>query len=265
MRSQAGVLPIALALAMSASSVSAQTAPDVATPTPTPTVDTGPSADAQALFRRGLELGTEDRWADALSLFLRSRVLVERPSTLFNIGVALGRLGRFREAVAALDEFLALPEAATGEARPEAQRLRAEASAALAELTLALAPPNATIEVDGATRDGSGTPRLVALDPGRHILRARREGFEDGVLELSVLAAEHTDASLTLAERVIAPPPPIVPPPPSTSLVDDPVFWIVAVSATLAVGAAIGVGVGVATSESPPSNGGSTGIVLRVP
>jgi hypothetical protein len=164
-----------------------------------------------------------------------------------------------------LDEFLALPEAATGDARPEAQRLRAEAGAALAELSLALRPEDANVEVDGATREGTGTPRLVTLDPGRHILRARRDGYEDGVLELSVLAAEHTEASLTLAERVVAEPPPIEPPPPSTSLVDDPVFWVVVVGATLAVGAAVGIGVGVATSESPPSSGGSTGIVLRVP
>ncbi len=255
-----------LALLLFARPAHAQTQPEVATSPPT--VDPGQGAEAQALFRRGLELGTEDRWADALSLFLRSRSLIERPSTIFNIGVALGRLGRFREAVATLDEYLALPEAATSDARPEAQRLRAEANAALAELSLALAPEDAAVEVDGAAREGSGTPRLVTLDPGRHILRARREGFEDGMLELSVLAAEHPSVSLTLAERVLAPPPPpppLAPPSPSTSLVDDPVFWIVVVASTLAVGTAVGVGVGVATSESPPSNGGSTGIVLVVP
>ena len=65
-------------------------------------------AEAQALFRRGLELGEENRWADALEHFRRSLARVARPSTLFNIGVALGRLGRYGEAhyiaVSARDE-----------------------------------------------------------------------------------------------------------------------------------------------------------------
>lgn len=247
----------------------AQDASEAASATPEPPSPAAPAAappteDAQALFRRGLELGTQDRWADALSLFLRSRALVERPSTIFNIGVAFGRLGRFREALATLDEFLALPESATGAARAEAERLRADAGNALAELSLEITPDDASVEVDGVGREGSGSPRLVALDPGRHVVRARREGYDDGVLQLSVIAAEHPSATLTLAQRVVEEPPPIVTPP-TTSLTDDPIFWVVLVSSVVAVGVGVGVGVGVATSETPSSNGGSTGVVLVLP
>lgn len=220
-------------------------------------------AGAQALFRRGLELGTVDRWADALEHFRRSYARVPRPSTLFNIGVALGRLGRFVEAIEVFDELFAGADALPPPARAEAERLRDEALASLGEVVLELAPEDAAVFVDGDVRDGTGSPRALALDPGRHVLRATAPDHHERSLEVSLVAGERTSARIVL-ERV-PDEAPIVPPPPGGSIFDEPAFWIVGGAVIVVLGVGIGLGVGLGTGSTPPQYGGTTGVVLLAP
>lgn len=240
----------------------------------TPTIGAA-EAEAQALFRRGVELGEQDRWAEALEHFRRSRRLVERPNTVFNVGFALFRLGRFVAAIAALDEYLALTEGETSARREEAVRLRGEAAASVAEITLEVVPPGARVLVDGEPATAPvGSARVLRLDPGRHLVRADAAGHEEGVLEISVLAGERGERTLALAATAAlevsggngggagagsetgggAG---------GGSVLEEPVFWIVA--AVLVVGAGVGIGAGVAVASqggSPSPYGGSTGVVL---
>ena len=65
-----------------------------------------PEDQARELFEQGIERTEEERWGEALEYFRRSDTLVSRPSTTFNIAVALLRLGRSGEAVDALDAYL---------------------------------------------------------------------------------------------------------------------------------------------------------------
>lgn len=221
-------------------------------------------AEAAALFRRGVELGEQDRWADALELFRRSRDIAERPNTLFNIGFALSRLGRFREAVVAFDAYLATsPE--ESERRTEAMRLRGEAVASLAQLTLVLTPEGALVEVDGEPFEGSGGSRMLSIDPGRHRIVARAERCESAELVVSVLAGEHAtqQLALTCASPPIEDPiedPITGPTPGERSVVEEPAFWIV-IASVVVVGAAVGIGVGVALQPGPYN--GSSGVVLE--
>ena len=97
--------------------------------------------EARELFRQGLALVQEERWGEALEYFRRSRALAERPSTIFNIGSVLVRIGRMAEAVVALEEFLRVSDPQASEAeRREAERLLTEARTARARLTLTLTP-----------------------------------------------------------------------------------------------------------------------------
>lgn len=220
-------------------------------------------AEAQALFRRGLELAEQNRWADALEHFRRSHARVERPSTLYNIGLALVRLGRFVEALDVLDRVLAeagLPVAA----RQEAERLRTEASASLGEVTLSLSPADAVVYVDGVERVGSGPSRAIPLDPGRHVLRATARGHDEAELVVSVVAGEHGTEELVLAPQLL---PDADPLPPSTDggdLWSEPWLWIVGGVVVVVGGVGIGVGVALA-NDSPPPYGGTTGVVLLAP
>ncbi|WP_236519366.1 PEGA domain-containing protein [Sandaracinus amylolyticus] len=223
-------------------------------------------AEALALFRRGVELGEQDRWADALEHFRRSRTIAERPNTVFNVAFALYRLGRFTQAIVEFEQYLAMTEGQPpNERRDEAVRLRGESVASLAEITLEIAPPDARVLVDGEPiGEETGSPRTLRLDPGRHAVRANADGYEEGALTISVLAGEHGARSMTLVarggqqEEIVEPPPP---PPSGGGIFEDPVFWVIA--GVVVVGAGVAIGAGVAATQSEPPYGGSADVVLR--
>jgi len=104
---------------------------------PTSSAQTQPTSaqvsEARALFQSGMRLVEQERWGEALEFFRRSRAIASRPSTVFNIGSMLVRLGRMAEAISTLEEFLQLSDARQNAAeRAEAQRLLADACAARA-------------------------------------------------------------------------------------------------------------------------------------
>lgn len=227
------------------------------------------TADAQAMFRRAVELGDVDRWAEALELFRRSLTLVARPSTRFNVGFALYRLGRFREAIETFDAYLTETEGETSELRTEALARREQAVLSLAELALEVEPDAALVRVDGQTVDGTGPTRVLPLDPGRHIVLATAPGYVDAQLEVSVLAAEHEVARLALApiatDEVELVEDSVVDAGGGGGLERDPIFWVVTGLLVAAAGVGIGVGVALGQDAAPSLYTGSTGVVLRMP
>jgi hypothetical protein len=159
--------------------------------------------EARELFRRGVALSRQERWGEALEYFRRSRALVERPSTTFNIALALLRLGRPTEGRATLQEYIAQSEGNPREAarRQQAGELLSLAMSTIAELTLALSPIDAEVRVDGVLREGAGETRVISLDPGSHSLRVTHDGYIAETLDLSVLDGERVSREIALAER----------------------------------------------------------------
>src|SRR5262245_12309570 len=78
-----------------------------------------PDEQARALFEQGLAASDAQRWLEAASLFQRSRELVERPSTLFNLVVVLHRLGRYRDGLEAGSAYLRIAGSENGEKRAQ--------------------------------------------------------------------------------------------------------------------------------------------------
>ncbi len=161
-----------------------------------------PLGEARALFQRGIELVGEERWGEALEYFRRSRSLAERPSTVFNIGSVLVRVGRMAEAIGTLEEFLRVSDPrANATERREAERLLSEARGARVRLTLSLNAPDARLWVDGAPAEGAGVERVVELDPGEHQLRLAAEGYDDEALTLSALPGQGVRRAVQLRAR----------------------------------------------------------------
>lgn len=159
-------------------------------------------AQARALFEDGLRLVEAERWGEALEFFQRSRALVERPSTLFNVGSVLVRLGRMAEAISTLEQFLRLSDVRANAAeRAEAQRLLSEASAAQGRLTLTLNVPDVEVSLDGVILTGTGPQRSFVVDPGAHRLRASARGYEDASAQVSVLPGAAQSLEFALAPR----------------------------------------------------------------
>lgn len=193
-RSATRAIPILAALWLAAPSASAQE------PAEAPASET--EARARELFTEGLGRVDQERWGEAVQLFERSWMLVERPSTAYNLAVARLRLGRPTAALEALDDYLRIsdPEA-EAERRAEARGLLETALAAVARVTLLVDPPAALVRVDGEVAAGEGSVRELRIDPGDHVIRVEAEGHEPGSLELSVLAGERARREIALTRR----------------------------------------------------------------
>lgn len=153
------------------------------------------SAEARAHFDAGREHARAERWTEALEEFRASDALLSRAVTQFNVASALMRLGRAREALAECDRITARTDVDDGLLRDVAS-LRAAAQASLRTLVLEVSPAEATVEIDGEERPGSGAHRELLLDPGSHVLVARAAGHGEARL---TLAPDQSEAALTLS------------------------------------------------------------------
>ncbi|MBL8679995.1 MAG: hypothetical protein JNK05_12550 [Myxococcales bacterium] len=144
-----------------------------------------PNADelqAREAFERGVALARDERWAEALEAFRRSRALAARPSAAFNMASCLVRLGRAIDAVASFEDYFRLvtdPQQ-EGARYADAQRQMAATRQTIASATVTVSPPDAVITVDGLEAPGAGATRRIALDPRAHrivVSAARHESF----------------------------------------------------------------------------------------
>ncbi len=149
--------------------------------------DKGPEERARLLFEQGVEAAGARRWDEAERFFSQSASIVERPSALFNRAIALIELKRGLEAMAVVDRWLAIASGATPAEAQEAAELRRQAEALLATLVLNVQPPDARIEINGASSPVSGPRRTLRLDPGGSELLVQADGYRAirGRLELS--------------------------------------------------------------------------------
>ncbi len=172
---------------------------------------TAQSREARTLFEQGRALSTQEHWVDALDAFQRSRALVDRATTVFNIAAVLVRLGRSHDALAALDELAGMLEAPRDHALAEqAAALRAEAEASLRHVVLQVAPEAARVEVDGRVLEGSGPERSATLDPGEHTVVVTLDGYSEARFTLGTgddareVALSPLDGSLVVTSTVEA-------------------------------------------------------------
>lgn len=150
--------------------------------------DETPEAQARADFDEGVRLARALRWPEALAAFERSRARVDRPNTALNVAVALRQLGRLRAARQALRECLAMPQtAADPELARDAALLLGVVTDAIAGVTLAVEPPDATVRVDGEVVASS---RVVELDPGERALTVSAPGHAEERLTLTLRPGE---------------------------------------------------------------------------
>lgn len=162
---------------------------------------------AQALFEHGLQLSTQERWADARAAFLDSARLIPRASTYFNLAVSSLELGLGRATLEALDRFdtLADPDKHADYSQ-RATKLRAEARALVGTLELSIAPDSAQLEIDGNVEPATGATRIVLLDPGLHVVRASAAQYEARSIEITIRARETAHQRIELTAPPAAAP-----------------------------------------------------------
>ncbi|MBL8679085.1 MAG: PEGA domain-containing protein [Myxococcales bacterium] len=152
-------------------------------------------AAGRAAFEEGVRYLGESRFADAAQSFERSYQANPNPIVLYNLAFAYRGLGRIRDAISAIDRFIAQPASSPADRVAAAREERDRLAASLARLTITLAPTTAQLVIDA--RPASAAEPL-ALDPGTHIVEARNDGYRPFREELQLSAG----ASRTLAVRL---------------------------------------------------------------
>jgi hypothetical protein len=168
------------------------------------------SAEARALFERGVQLIDEGRFGEAITTLEASERLRPSPAVSYNLGLALRGVGRPQAAIAAFERYLAQPSrSATPTELTQVRAIVAELRASLAQLALRIEPATAVARIDGAPPQT--VTGLLTLDPGAHTIELSAPGFvpTTRTIELAAGARETLSVSLealpSIATLVIEP------------------------------------------------------------
>ncbi|AKF04686.1 hypothetical protein DB32_001835 [Sandaracinus amylolyticus] len=163
------------------------------------------ASEARALFEEGVALSDRGDYESAVDRFQRSLALVERPSTLFNLGVALRELRRDEEAIAALERFLEIADASFDEVpRTQARAWIESMRRALAErggtLVLEIDPPDAHVRVDGFDVTGE-SPIVLDVASGTHRVEVSADGVGSETFDVVLAAGGRETRRVALGPR----------------------------------------------------------------
>ncbi len=142
---------------------------------------------ARQLFSQGSRAAEEGRWADAVDRFRRAYELVQVPSALFNMGVALRALGKHLEARNAFDDYLRrYPD---GSNQETATQYRAEVAARVAILALVGLDSAVLHDIrmdDRGLVDRRQRPMEVEANAGHHDLIVQQDGYKPFIWQGSI-------------------------------------------------------------------------------
>jgi hypothetical protein len=193
----------------------------------------GPATrSARTYFREGTERARSGDWSRALEAFERSSALRPHPVTTYDIGYcerALGRMTRarkmFQRALAEGSESASEDARLPSELAAAARFYLAEVEHRVARAIVRVSPADASIQIDGrpleqaVAADGRpafwagthelgpgepapGSPFVVELDPGTHVVVLSRAGHPDEVSTRSVPEGAETQWMLRASPAV---------------------------------------------------------------
>lgn len=144
-------------------------------------------AEGEQRFRRGLELAKEQRWDTALAEFLASRELFATRAATRNAAIALQRLERYAESYELYEDLLAEFGNDLGSEQLESVRRELEdVKAQTASLVVDSSEQGVTVVLDGQGRGKTPLAGDLRVNPGSHVLRLSKEGFESVVHTITV-------------------------------------------------------------------------------
>lgn len=135
---------------------------------------------AWQLYQDGVKALSQSRWAEACDAFLGAWVLERRGAIAGSLGACEYKLGRHRDAA----EHLAIyvreiqeDKTATAAQRDAAQAAYYDARAKVGAVPVVVSPNGAAVLVDGKEVGTAPLADPVFLEPGEHLIEARRKGY----------------------------------------------------------------------------------------
>jgi tetratricopeptide (TPR) repeat protein len=156
-------------------------------------------AQAKSKYEQGVELYRNQRYADAVQLFLDADALSPSAALSFNIARAYEKLADDAATLRWYRNYLRLnPEAPNrDEVKQSVQTLSlALAKKGIQQLTVLSTPSGATVAIDGQAL--GVTPLTLELKPGTHHALVTLRGFADVAREFTLAAPSPLDLSIEL-------------------------------------------------------------------
>lgn len=154
--------------------------------------------EAKRHFEQAVALFNDGNYSAALAEFQAAYQARPAPQVLYNIGLTEKALFRYPEAIDALNRYLAGSPNLAPEARARTLELIGEMKALLADVTLSVTPPGATITVDGRVLGQAPLP-VVQLAAGAHSIEVAKDGYRAERRDLMVTAGVPAKMSVALA------------------------------------------------------------------
>ncbi|WP_438042513.1 PEGA domain-containing protein [Sorangium sp. So ce128] len=199
---------------------------------------------ARQLYEEGRQAAAAGKWADAHASFLAAWAIKPHYQIASNLGVACLKLGKHRDAAEYLTRYLREAPATKVNERQNAEASLKEALAKVASVTVAVTPQAAVVTLDGTAVGKAPLADLVFLDPGKHEIGARLDGYVSvtrpivavaGGIDKVVLQLERAPATGVEGPRSTGPTAPIPP--------RDNVRTAVLVGGGVVAGVGVGAGV----------------------
>jgi hypothetical protein len=180
--------------------------------------DDAPTAAMRKHFANGVRLYDAKSYEQALTEFEAAHDAKPVAAVQRNIALTLERLGRYAEALDALERFAA---EAGGDLSPEVKaatdaKIR-ELAARVATVRVSVKPAGAECAIDGVPLPAERAAAALHLMPGEHVFAARAPGFVAAETRRALSAGEQGLVAIDLPPALAAPLPlaPLPPPAPT--------------------------------------------------
>ncbi|WP_437782969.1 PEGA domain-containing protein [Sorangium sp. So ce1097] len=153
---------------------------------------------ARQLFEDGVKAAKAGKWDDAHAAFLAAWAIKPHYQIASNLGVTSLRVGKPREAAEYLTLYLREAPATKVQERQRAEASLQEARAQIATVTVRVAPDGAEVTVDGKSVGQAPLADPVFLDPGRHEIGAKLDGYVPEAQPVAAMAGGTEELVLEL-------------------------------------------------------------------
>jgi tetratricopeptide (TPR) repeat protein len=162
--------------------------------------------EAKRHFKLGLELFKQQVYDAALAEFEQSYALGHRYTALRNVAQCHRELKQFAEAYDAIELLLSRHGAQLKDTeKAEFQQALVDLQEFIAQLSLTVNVPDATIVVDSKEVGTSPLNRKLRLNVGAHTIRATKSGYDPAELTITLLVKQDAAETLTLKATAAAP------------------------------------------------------------
>ncbi len=194
-----------LALAVVSRPVAAQAPAGSASPTIAAAPVEAMTAKARELYADGLKAFQQQKWPEAYAAFTGAWALQKHYAVAGNLGAAEVQLGRHRDAAEHLAIYtrgMAGDPKRTAKERESAKLLYEIATAKVVTVTVSVSVAGADVWIDGARAGAAPLEGPVFVEPGKHAVEVRLDGYVTDKRSFEAAAGEKKALEVTLSKRV---------------------------------------------------------------